>query len=320
MGRRILVLGAGGFLGRAISAALVESAATTGDEVVLHYRTAESAASCAPLGFMGATPLADLTTATVRDVTNLLAEVEPDVVVNCVGVTRGSTTEMDAVNVDVVFKLIVSLGKMPHVRLVHLGSAAEYGAQRHGTMTYESTLCHPVSHYGSSKLIATDRLLDAAMRLELSIVVLRIFNPIGAHIASWTLPGHAARALASACRDGVDSITLGSLSSWRDYVDVRDIASAVVASTHLRAVRGAVLNIGRGVATSSRELVESLARLAGFDGRIDESGDGSSRSAAVAWQCADITAARRALAWAPRHALEASLVDLWSHVNAGVRA
>ena len=50
-----------------------------------------------------------------------------------------------------------------------------------------------------------------------------------------------------------------------------------------------MLNVGRGEAVHTRHLVENLAAIAGFKGRIIESDDGSSRSSAVPWQRADIS-------------------------------
>ena len=124
----------------------------------------------------------------------------------------------------------------------------------------------------------------------------------------------------AAIRRGDDSITLGSLDSWRDYIDARDVGGAVAAAMHTVPDGATVLNVGRGEAVHTRDLVESLAAIAGFEGRIIESDDGSSRSSPVPWQRADISTTSSWLQWSPRHSIDASLQDLWSGVREGVPA
>jgi nucleoside-diphosphate-sugar epimerase len=63
-----------------------------------------------------------------------------------------------------------------------------------------------------------------------------------------------------------------------------------------------------------RALVDGLARVAGFRGRIEENGGGSARSGEVSWQCSDITAAGEALGWRPALTLDDSLAALWTAV------
>jgi NDP-hexose 4-ketoreductase len=107
-------------------------------------------------------------------------------------------------------------------------------------------------------------------------------------------------------------IRLGGLSAHRDFVDVRDVASAVETAATAPGPLPPVLNVGGGGAVPVRELVRTLARIAGFRGRIDEDGGGSARSGEVSWQCSDISAAREALGWEPVHGLAESLAALWA--------
>ena len=139
--------------------------------------------------------------------------------VNCAGTTHGSIDELRSANVEVVAKLIDALTTLSHVHLIHLGSAAEYGAHRTGEAITEVTPARPVSDYGVTKLEATRQLLAAGRAGRLTVTVLRVFNPLGRGSAPSTLPGRAAWEIEAAMRRGDDSITLGSLESWRDYID-----------------------------------------------------------------------------------------------------
>lgn len=95
-------------------------------------------------------------------------------------------------------------------------------------------------------------------------------------------------------------LRLGDLSAYRDFVDARDVARAAEQAVTAPGPLPRVLNIGGGRAVPVRELVHTLAGIAGFGGRIEEQGAGSARSGQVSWQCSDISAAGTALGWRPR--------------------
>ena len=222
---------------------------------------------------------------------------------------------MRAANVDVVNRLIDVIEGRHGVHLVQLGSAAEYGIQPHLCPVSEGVFCAPTSAYGASKLEATERLMFAAARDWISVTVLRLFNPVGRFSPPTTLAGHAAIKIDDALRTGADTVVLGALDSWRDYIDVRDIARAVLAVASSLPLTSSVLNVGRGSAVESLQLVKTLAAIAGYDGEIVESEVGSARSSPVDWQCADVEAIGKALGWSAVYSIEDSLTGLWSEVH-----
>ena len=73
-----------------------------------------------------------------------------------------------------------------------------------------------------------------------------------------------------------------------------------------------LLNVAGGGATPVRAIADGLIVASGFQGRLEESGPGSHRSASVSWQRADVSAAVAALGWRPRLTLAQSLADLWN--------
>jgi nucleoside-diphosphate-sugar epimerase len=248
----------------------------------------------------------------------LLTEARPDVIVNATGRTTGTTRSLYEANLLLVSRLLSSLERLRLTPwLVQLGSAAEYGATPPNGAVSEEAACHPMNDYGMSKLAAT-RLIQKAMDLQtVQGVILRVFNPVGAGQSETTLPGRAARLLREARLQGQAQVTFGSLASSRDYLNVRDVARAVLTVARLSDEPPAVgssppgvLNVGSGMARSSREVVQGLRRLAGFTGRIGEQSQGSPRSL-VAWQQADVQRLR-ALGWSPHFTLEDALQDLWN--------
>jgi nucleoside-diphosphate-sugar epimerase len=285
---RVLVLGSGGFIGRHAFAAFEGSS----EVVALPGAGPEARRSSG-----------DLLTA---DLDSMLASARPGVVVNCAGRTEGSEAGLTAANVTLVARLLESLVRLPNTRLVHIGSAAEYGPGVTAS-TRESAPERPLAAYGKSKLAATN-LIRAA---PLQAVVLRVFNPLGAGMAPSSMPGRARDLIRSALASGGRSIMMGSLAAERDFVDVRDVAEAVVAAATVDEPPP-VVNIGSGRATRAREVVSLLAAVAGFDGEIDEVAEGSPRSVQVDRQVADIGVARDRLDWTPRRSLRDSVTALWT--------
>lgn len=308
MSPRLLVLGAGGFIGRSFA----DHVLARGDvELVLHYRNADERYAS---GIDVESHALDLLACQTGAIAQMIDRVRPDVVVNCTGLIVGRPHELWAANVEIVTRLIDELDGHGSVRLVQLGSAAEYGVHQHGYPVSETTFANPISDYGASKLEATEQLLSADTRGRISVTVLRLFNPVGRFSPATTLPGRAAREIDQALRTGADTITLGALDSWRDYIDVRDISSAVLAAAAPAAPSGLVLNVGRGEAVGCLHLVRSLASIAGYDGDIVETDVASARSEHVDWQCADIGTIRQTLGWSAEYSIEDSLADLWSEI------
>ncbi|GLW47265.1 hypothetical protein Stsp02_29270 [Streptomyces sp. NBRC 14336] len=246
----------------------------------------------------------DLATADPERLAKTLASAAPDAVVNCAGAVAGDIVTLAEVNARGPAVLCAALrSAAPAARLVHLGSAAEYGPGAPGVPVTESAPTSPVGPYGATKLAGT----AAVTASGLDAVVLRVGNPVGPGAPATGLPGRVAAQL----RDGGGVLRLGDLSAYRDFVDVRDVARAVELAVTAHGPLPPVLNVSGGAAVPVRDLVHGLAAAAGFQGRIEESVSGSARSARVSWQCSDITAAHEVLGWRPAHTLQESLRALW---------
>ncbi|GJF31284.1 reductase [Kitasatospora sp. NE20-6] len=289
----VLVLGATGFLGGHIADHL---RALPGARVVRAGRTATADVAL------------DLAEATPAALAALLAELRPAAVVNCAGAVTGDGLRQTGLNARGPAVLAAALRTtLPASRLVHLGSAAEYGACPHGTSLDEQAPARPGGLYGATKLAGTLAVTEAAAAGQ-DAVVLRVFNPVGPGAPAASLPGRLAAEIRRAGPDG--TVTVGDLSAHRDFVDARDVARAVAAVLTATGPLPPVVNIAGGAARPVRDAARALADAAGFRGRIEEHGAGSERSAAVSWQQADITTAL-GLGWEPLIPLADSLADLW---------
>jgi NDP-hexose 4-ketoreductase len=252
----------------------------------------------------------DLAAASVDDHMQLYQEEMAQVVVNCTGSTGGEAREMVAANVTLVETLVDALRRLRSIRLVHLGSAAEYGQQPTGVPIPESATPCPVGQYGQTKLAATELITAAADTGILDATVLRVFNPVGSGAPVNSLAGRVALAIRDSMVAEVDTIRLGPLDASRDFVAADDVARAVGQAVYGLGVPH-VVNVGSGHATASRALVHQLAAVAGFAGAIIEDSPGSTRSATVDWQAADTTLLRCHLGDQPSIPLVDSLSQLW---------
>lgn len=294
--RRILVLGARGFLGGPVTARL---AAEPGVTVLRGSRREAPGEGGAPdLGVdLGSVPV-DLLAAA-------LAGLRPDAVVNCAGLATGPASALAAVNARGAAALAEAMAAaLPRARLVHLGSAGEYGPALPGEPLTETSPARPAGLYGATKLAGTLAVTGAGV----DAVALRVFNPVGAGSPASGLPGRLAAAFREAPPDGV--VRTGDLGAYRDFVDVADVAEAVALAATAPGPLPPVLNVGSGVATPVRDLVAELAVRCGFTGHVDESGAGSERSAAVSWVQADVSLAAAVLGWRPARTLHDSLAAL----------
>jgi len=299
---RLVVLGASGFLGRHVR----HRARAAGLDVVTAGRS--------PLPDSPAHCLVDLAAQDPARLAGTLTTLAPDVVVNCAGVTSGPPEALAEVNVTGTYDLVraLLLAGRP-ARLVHLGSAAEYGPGRPGTAVDESARPRPASAYGATKLAGT-HLVELGRAAGLDAVVLRVFNPVGPGAPDGILPGRLVAEFRRALSEGSE-VRLGPLDAVRDFVDARDVADAVIAAalTPLRwaELPSGVINVASGQGRPARTLARELAAISGYDGPVHEDHGGSPRSAAPSWQQADIGLARQVLGWQPRRDLAESLADQW---------
>ncbi|WP_134655768.1 NAD-dependent epimerase/dehydratase family protein [Streptomyces sp. H23] len=297
-----LVLGGTGFVGRHVCEGLDRS----GFDVVAVARRP-------PADSVGGRfrPL-DLGRQPVGEVAAVLAETSPAVVVNAVGSIWGhSDPEMWDAAAAPTLRLLDALalsGARP--RVIHLGSVLEYGRVEAGTIMGAATAARPTSAYGRAKLAATRAVLDRVRAGRFDGMVLRAANLAGPGSPDVSLLGRVATRLAQAGPDGVARVELDPLLARRDYVDVRDVADAVVAAA-TTSLSGELVDIGRGESVPVRTLVDLLIARSGVPARVVERPGAGIRHSTEEWSRVDIAPAARLLGWRPRRSLAEAVEDFW---------
>lgn len=176
----------------------------------------------------------------------------------------------------------------------------------------EATPTNPISAYGISKLSCEKylRLYDAGSASGvgngiLTTIALRVANPYGAGQNISKAQG----ALTTFCHRAVQGEMIeiwGDGKVERDYIDVRDVARALLAAARASA-SGTEVNIGSGRGTSLNELISVISQHLG---RMPQVSYHPARSFDVPRNVLDITKAATLLGWRPEISLEDGVAEL----------
>jgi GDP-4-dehydro-6-deoxy-D-mannose reductase len=290
---RILLTGADGFVGT-------------------HLRAALSRA------FPAATLIAPGTD--LRDATAIEAMVtaaRPDRCIHLAAVSAVTTAaaEQDkawAVNLGGSLALARALiAHAPGCRMIFASSAEAYGASfRAGIALDESAALAPQTIYGATKA-AADLALGAMVRDGLDLVRLRLFNHTGPGQSDGFVVSAFARQLAAICLGLQPPVMqVGNLDSARDFLDVRDVCDAYVATLAAATLpAGLILNIASGVARRIGDVLDELREIAGVAVQV-RTDPARLRPSDIPIACGNAGAARALLGWAPSIAWSRTLSDL----------
>lgn len=250
--RRLLLIGAGGFIGAHLAAA----ARSVGFEVV--------AAGRHPSGDVPGCDLLDS-----ASVSACVEAARPDLILNAagsasVGRSWGHPAETFAVNATGVLHLLEAVArKAPAAHVLCLSSADVYGVREESELPLgEELALRPVTPYGASK--AAMEVLCGQYRdgRGMRIGIARLFNLIGpGQSPQFAVPGFARRiAVAEQAGEAAVELSLGNASARRDFVDVSEGAQALVELSRLELC--GTYNLCSGQGATIAELVEELVSQA----------------------------------------------------------
>ncbi len=258
---RILVTGAGGFVGRHLLPAL---------------RRAFPAATLLATSREGPVPGADallpLDLAAPEAFPALLAAARPDAVLHLAAQAHVPRAFADPagtwrLNVDASLALAeVVRREHPAALFVFISSAEVYGLSfRTGLALDESAALAPANPYAASKAAAELGLREMALR-GLRLLVLRPFGHVGpGQAADYALANFARQVALIGAGQQQPMLRAGALDRWRDLLDVRDVCAAYVAALARGGAleNGTVLNIASGQPRLLADVVRDLLALGG---------------------------------------------------------
>jgi UDP-glucose 4-epimerase len=159
----------------------------------------------------------------------------------------------------------------------------------------------PASAYHASKAYG-EQLLAIARREGMPTLTLRLSSPVGPGMPD----GRIVSAFVRRALEGERLELAGHGTRCQDYVDVRDVAAAVLAGLDRPAT--GLLNVGSGRCVSNRELAHRCVEVIGSASQVTETGTPDPEEG-VRWEVS-IAAASRVLGYRPQHSLGDSIAAL----------
>jgi UDP-glucose 4-epimerase len=300
-GVRALVLGATGFIGRRVAAALQRN----GADVVLCGRDAHALDALSSLNRRAAVRCCDA--ASPQELEAVLRSVRPAVTFNLAGYGVDRTERDDAtaerMNAELPARLVRLLAAHRHVgwrgsALVHVGSAAEYGNA--GGALREDGVATPSTLYGRTKLAGTLAVAGAAEETGVATVTARLFTVYG--------PGeHEGRLLPSlldTARTRMPLLLTAGLQR-RDFTHVDDVVEGLLGLARASMRPGELVNLATGRLETVRGFAERAAHVLGVEPELLRFGAVETRPDEMEHEPVSIDRLRTLMCgWAPSMSIE----------------
>lgn len=329
---RVLVTGGAGYIG---SHTLLELMAQGHEVCVFDNYTNAVPEVLARVRALSNGNVVDVT-GDVRDPAQLdevMRDFAPEAVIHFAGLKAvGESTEKPLlyydVNVAGTLALLHAMDRAGCRKIIFSSSATVYGDPVY--LPYdEAHPTNPTSVYGQTKLIA-EGMLTAWTRAQpdTSAVLLRYFNPVGAHTSSRIgedpkdIPNNLMPFIAQVAVGKRDALTVfgddyetPDGTGKRDYIHVVDLARAHVAALDYAAthIGARPFNIGTGESYSVRDMVAAFERASGKTIPTKLAGR---RAGDIAEMQADASRAKAELGWRATHDLDAMTGSTWAWQSA----
>lgn len=302
--KRVLVTGAGGFIGSHLSEGLAEAGAKV--RAMVHYN------ALATWGWLDGSPLRDeleivrgdiCDRDSVREAMDGVEIVFHLAALIAIPYSYQAPASYLRANTEGTMNVLQAARELGTGRVVHTSTSEVYGTARYAPIDE----AHPIqgqSPYSASK-ISADKFAEAFhCSFGVPVVTVRPFNTFG--------PRQSARAVIptviSQCLTGCPTIRLGSLHPTRDMNYVSNTVEGFLAAASAPAAVGRTFNLGSNREIAIGELAQLIIRLTGASATIESEGQRlRPEKSEVERLLADNRLAREVLGWEPVVTLEEGL-------------
>lgn len=244
-------------------------------------------------------------------VRTLIEKIRPTQVVHCAGVMGNLTLEvLREVNVqgtELLLQALLDAG-CGQARVVIPSSSAVYGDQ--GRSTVEETMVGtPLNNYGLSKVEQEAVARKYYVEYGMPVVIARTFNNSAPGEREQMFISTVARQIARIEKGLQQTLRIGPLDTYRDYLDTRDVVTAYRVLLD-KGIPGEVYNICSGVAVAIQDIFTKLCALSTVPVTVEHIN--ADLKPNMVYQCGD-NAKLRHLGWQPTYAFERTLKDILDH-------
>ncbi len=306
-GKKVLVTGAGGFIGSHLTERLFELGAkirafvrytSRADEGFIKYFSDDLRKHI------------DIVYGDIRELETVVKAVDGiDVIFNLaalVGIPYSYIHPQEVIEANTIgtLNVLMAARDVGVEKLVQTSTSEVYGTARYVPIN-EDHPKQPQSPYSASKIAADAIALSFYHSLDLPVAVIRPFNTYG--------PRQSDRAVIPSIISQVltkDKLTLGNTTPTRDFTFVTDTAEGFIKVAGSEKSVGMEINIGSGQEISIEDLTRKIISLVGRDIVIEHDKERvrPARSE-VERLCADNTSARNVLGWSPKVSLTHGLEE-----------
>jgi NAD dependent epimerase/dehydratase len=305
-GRKVLVTGAGGFVGSHLVEELVDAGARV--TALVHYNARSDLGNLAHAD-PALRDQVDVVFGDVRDPFMVQRIVKSQDVVFHLAALIGIPYSYHApqsyveTNVHGTLNVVQAALEAGVGRVVHTSTSEVYGTAQYVPIDEKHPL-HPQSPYAASKVGADSMAQSYYLSFGLPVATIRPFNTFG--------PRQSARAVIPTILSQLvakqKTLRLGSLSPVRDFTFVKDLVRAFLLIGEEEKAVGTVTNVGTGQGVTVQEIIDSCCKITGARPQIevDDSRIRPQQSEVERLVCNNTRAAGM-LHWEPRHSLERGL-------------
>ena len=204
-------------------------------------------------------------------VLDVLTKYRPDILINMAGQANVGlswkkpqlTVQLNTVGLINILEAVRAVN--PQMRVLAIGSSDEYGSlEERGANVTEDIPARPITPYAISKQ-AQELFAQLYVRAyKMDVCMIRLFNLGGPGQAKGYLISDFASGVAEVEAGNRDFLSVGNLSSARDFTHVKDACRAVRLAAE-KGRTGEVYNICSGVTHTAQEVLDKLVGMAKTD-------------------------------------------------------